>query len=115
MNKLAAVIIAGSVMLVSGLAMAGGCCGNSTIQQFDAYGPGQHMDQYGHNVAVQPMRGNSSLNTFNRIEQHNAYGPGIHMDQYGRAVTVEPQYGRTRSSISPMGNKIRNWFWRLDK
>ena len=79
-----------------------GGTGNSRIQQHNAYGPGQHMDQYGQNVTIQPRYGSGAgSNTFNRIERHNAYGPDIHMDQYGRPATVQPQYGGMGSGISP--------------
>ena len=66
--------------------------GNSRITKKNAYGHGNHIDQYGRNVTIQPMHGNTGSNTFNQIQKQDAYGPGIHMDQYGRAVTVRPKY-----------------------
>ena len=94
MNKIVTAVIAGSAIIFSGTAMGSGCCdfGNSSIQKQNAYGPGNHMDQYGRNVTIQPMHNNTGSNTFNQIQKQDAYGPGIHMDQYGRAVTVKPKY-----------------------
>ena len=56
-------------------AMSGGT-GQPIIHEYDAYGPGMHMDQYGGVIKTQPGL---------RFEQ-DAYGPDVHMDQYGRAI-----------------------------
>jgi len=114
MSKIIKVGIAVAAMSVSGLAVAGGCCGNSTIQQYNAYGPGQHMDQYGNNVSIVPKHGGGggASNTFNRIERPNAYGPGTGMDQYGRPVTVERTYGRQNQNNNSNGRSTSsNWLW----
>ncbi len=94
MNKMLTGVIAGSAIIVSGAAMGSGCCdsNNSQIQKQNAYSPGNHMDQYGRNVTIQPMHNNTGSNTFNQIQKQDAYGPGVHMDQYGRAVTVQPKW-----------------------
>ena len=93
MNKILAAAIASLAILISGGAMAMDCCNmnDSRIQKQNAYGPGNHMDQYGRNVTIQPMHKNTGSNTFNQIQKQDAYGPGVHMDQYGRAVTVQPK------------------------
>jgi hypothetical protein len=99
MNKIIKAGVAVTMLSVSGMALAGGCCENSTIQQYDAYGLGVHSDQYGQPVTVQPKHGYSGYNPLNRIQERDAYGPNIHMDSYGRPATVQPFHERNRILI----------------